>query len=106
MATIRFQPSGLCVRGVPRGAALIDVADEHLAAGVPFSCRSATCGTCRVEVLDGADGLAPAGEEERELLALLAEGPAVRLCCKLEVAAGSDDATIVLRIPTADDAES
>jgi len=56
----------------PLGGSLGDLCDvAH--APVAFSCRSATCGTCRVAVLEGADYLLPPDAEERELLASLTE---------------------------------
>lgn len=66
------------------GAELVDICDEVLAP-VPFSCRSASCGTCQVEVLEGAELLEAPGPEERELLDLLA-GPANnRLACQAKL---------------------
>jgi ferredoxin len=66
----------------PAGARLLDVCDEH-DAPVPFSCRGASCGTCRIEVVDGADRLEPAEDDERELLDLLGDDPArCRLACQ------------------------
>src|SRR5262249_17940488 len=51
---------------VPEGGALVDVCDEYLAP-VPFSCRSASCATCHIEVLEGAELLEPPEAEERVL---------------------------------------
>jgi 2Fe-2S ferredoxin len=85
MALVRFEPADFEVEVAP-GTRLIDVTDEHPAADVPYSCRSATCGTCRVEVRAGADGLAPPSDEEAEMLELLDERPGVRLCCQLVLA--------------------
>jgi ferredoxin len=72
---------------------LVDIADEVLAP-IPFSCRSATCATCQVEVTEGADLLRPPEADERELLALLGSPPAVRLACQAVVRCGGG----VLRI--------
>lgn len=66
---------------VPEGGALVDVCDEHYAP-VPFSCRSATCGTCHIMIVEGAEHLEPPGEVEAELLSVL-RGPASgRLACQ------------------------
>ena len=43
---------------VPEGGALVDTCDDNNAP-VPFSCKSASCGTCRIEILEGADELLP-----------------------------------------------
>jgi 2Fe-2S ferredoxin len=70
---------------VQHGAAVMDACD---AAGAPiqFCCRSASCGTCRVEVLRGGDQLVPAGPDELLMLAVFDADPArVRLVCQLRV---------------------
>jgi 2Fe-2S ferredoxin len=72
----------------PEGGRLVDLCDE-LRASVPFSCRSATCGTCRVDVLEGADLLEPARAEELEVLHLFGDNPSrCRLACQARVRAG------------------
>ena len=35
--------------------------------GIPFSCNSGVCGTCQVEILEGAENLGELNEEEIEL---------------------------------------
>jgi 2Fe-2S ferredoxin len=69
---------------VPEGGEIVDIADEHFAP-IPFSCRSASCGTCQVEVLEGEDLLEPQNEAERELIPLL--GGKGRLACQARVRA-------------------
>ncbi len=49
---------------VPDGARIDEVCEN---AGIPFSCNSGVCGTCQVEVLEGADNLDELNEEENEL---------------------------------------
>ena len=36
-------------------------------AGIPFSCNSGVCGTCQVEVIEGAENLGELNDEEKEL---------------------------------------
>jgi len=36
-------------------------------AGIPFSCNSGVCGTCQIEVLEGADNLGELNQEENDL---------------------------------------
>ena len=36
-------------------------------AGIPFSCNSGVCGTCQIEILEGAENLGELNEEESEL---------------------------------------
>lgn len=67
---------------VPQGGELVDICD-HFFAPIPFSCRSASCGTCQVDVLEGADLLEAPNDAERELLPLL--GGHGRLACQARV---------------------
>ena len=60
---------------------LLDVCDAARAP-VAFSCRSASCGVCRVEVVLGADLLEPPGHDEIEVLALFGAAPSERLACQ------------------------
>lgn len=69
----------------PDGSALIDLCDEH-DAPIPFSCRSASCGTCRIHVLEGAEDLLPAAEDELDLLDVFnLKPPYVRLTCQAKL---------------------
>ncbi len=67
---------------------IVDLCDDHRAP-IGFWCRSADCGTCRVEVLAGAELLEPAREDERALLGRLAAPPAQRLACQAMLRAGA-----------------
>ena len=67
---------------VPAGGDVVDICDEHFAP-IPFSCRSASCGTCQVEVLEGEDLLEPQNDAERDLIPLL--GGKGRLACQARV---------------------
>jgi 2Fe-2S ferredoxin len=72
----------------PAGGRLLDLCDAAGAA-IPFSCRSATCGTCRVEVLEGADLLESPNLEEADLLQLYGDDAARRrLACQARVRPG------------------
>ncbi|MGH7439832.1 MAG: 2Fe-2S iron-sulfur cluster-binding protein [Polyangiaceae bacterium] len=72
----------------PDGGALIDMCDES-SAPVAFSCRSASCGTCRVEVVEGADMLEPPKAPEIEVLEVFGDEPGkVRLACQTRVKPG------------------
>ena len=70
---------------VPEGGEIVDICDQHFAP-IPFSCRSASCGTCQVEVLEGADLLEPMNDAEAELIPLL--GGKGRLACQACVKPG------------------
>jgi ferredoxin len=72
----------------PDGARLIDVCDERNAP-VPFSCRSASCGTCRIDVLEGGELLEPPRDEELDILDIFGDDPAKRrLACQARVRPG------------------
>jgi ferredoxin len=66
------------------GGELLDICD-HFLAPIPFSCRSASCGTCHVHVPEGASLLEPPDPEEQELLDLLGGLPNHRLACQARV---------------------
>ena len=72
----------------PDGGELRDLCD-HALAPVPFSCRSATCGTCQIEVLEGANLLEAPNRAERELLTVLGASDRDRLCCQARVRPGA-----------------
>jgi ferredoxin len=72
----------------PDGGALVDLCDEH-GAPVLFSCRSASCGTCRIDVLEGADLLDPPADDELDVLDIFADDPkARRLACQARLRPG------------------
>jgi 2Fe-2S ferredoxin len=82
---VRFEPSGFEV-DARAGEAIMDITDANPAAEVPYSCRAATCGTCRVEVLEGGEALSVADQFELEVLDLFGDTPdRVRLCCQAKL---------------------
>ena len=86
---VRFEPSGFEVDAEP-GEAIMDITDANPAADVPYSCRAATCGTCRVQVLEGADALSVADIDEIEVLDIFGDTPdEVRLCCQTKLVDGT-----------------
>ena len=95
MAKVRFEPAGF-ETDVEPGTRLVDVTDDHPEAEVSFSCRSASCGTCRVAVVEGAEAMAPAEEDEQEVLEIFGDPPEVRLCCQLRLEKDTD--RVVLRV--------
>jgi ferredoxin len=73
----------------PDGGRFVDLCDDH-GAPVPFSCRSASCGTCRIDVIEGIDLLEPPAEDELELLDLFGDDPSQRrLACQACVRGGA-----------------
>ncbi len=49
---------------VPDGSRIKDYAEEL---GVPFSCRSGICGTCKIDIISGAENLNELNESELEM---------------------------------------
>jgi ferredoxin len=90
MPTIAFSGNELgppVSAAMPEGGRLLDACDETRAP-VAFSCRSASCGTCRVEVVTGAALLEPPRREELDVLDLFAAPPSQRLACQAMVRPG------------------
>lgn len=86
----------------PEGGRLLDLCDElghhegdDARAPIAFSCRGASCGSCRVEVLEGTELLVAPERDERDTLALLGAPAAERLACQTVVRAG--EGRVVLR---------
>jgi ferredoxin len=72
----------------PAGTALVDLCDDRNAP-VPFSCRSASCGTCRIDVLEGGDLLQPPRDEELDILDIFGDDPKKRrLACQARLGEG------------------
>lgn len=94
---VRFEPAGLEVEAQP-GEAIMDITDAHPDAEVPYSCRSATCGTCRVEVVEGAEALSPPDEDELEVLEIFGDTPdRVRLSCQMRLV-NAEAARVTLKV--------
>ena len=73
---------------VEKGGELVDICD-HYFVPIPFSCRSASCGTCHIEILEGEELLSPPEEQEEELLDILGgDGETRRLACQARVKPG------------------
>lgn len=94
MAKVRFEPAGYEVEVTP-GTELVDVCDDHPEAEVPFSCRSASCGTCRVRVKSGVEALSKPEDDELDVLEVFGDGPDVRLACQLTLV---NDAAVELEV--------
>jgi 2Fe-2S ferredoxin len=72
----------------PGGDELLDLCDAVLAP-IPFSCRSASCATCQIEVMAGQELLEAPEEAEQELLEILGAPENHRLACQVKVRAGA-----------------
>jgi ferredoxin len=51
-----------------------------------FGCRIGICGTCAIQILEGAESLHPRSEEENNFLETMAPGkPELRLACQIQI---------------------
>ena len=49
---------------IPDGSGIDALCEK---AGIPFSCNSGVCGTCQIEVMEGAENLGELNKEEQDL---------------------------------------
>jgi ferredoxin len=90
MPTVSFEGNLFgedCIAEAPDGGPLVDLCDAATAP-VPFSCRSATCGTCRVEILEGEALFEPREPAEDDLLAIFGDPTHFRLACQAKLKKG------------------
>lgn len=75
------------VADAPDGGSLVDISDDVLAP-IPFSCRSASCATCHVQVLEGAELLEPPNPEELDLMDVVGGPEGSRFACQVQLKPG------------------
>lgn len=81
---------------VRAGELLMDACERH-GADVDFSCRAASCSTCRVEVVAGAEQLATPDEWERQLLEAVGNPSNTRFCCVARAQAAAAPGVVRVR---------
>ncbi|MBI4232205.1 (2Fe-2S)-binding protein [Candidatus Peregrinibacteria bacterium] len=85
MPKVKFSNTGDEVE-VETGAALKDVTKDN---GWPiaYGCEDGVCGTCIIEVEEGAENVSPMEETEDQTLDMMCmkEGGKHRLCCQCKV---------------------
>ncbi len=85
MPRVKFLPSGF-ETDIQVGTSLVDLTDEYPEAEVPYSCRSASCGTCRVQVKEGKEALSAMDDDEQEVIEIFGDDRGdVRLCCQIRL---------------------
>jgi len=72
----------------PEGGDLLDMCDAHLAP-VPFSCRSASCATCEIHVVEGIEHFEAPNFEEADLLQILGNRKNHRIACQARLRPGN-----------------
>ncbi len=81
MVKVHFRLEDLLVEA-PVGTSLQGIADAA-GADITFGCRTGSCGTCRVSIVEGLEHCSEAGPEERDFLAGLDAPPDQRLACQV-----------------------
>ena len=83
MPKITFVATGQEVE-VPAGTSYLDFCQTN---DVPqdFGCTVGSCGTCRVEIVAGAESLNPITDEERETVEMCTSVEGARLGCQLVI---------------------
>ena len=97
MPTVRFLPADVVVEAEP-GRSVLDAALER-GINLYHTCGgNASCSTCRVRVISGAQGLSPMDSAEAQVLDAFDLKPPHRLACQSLVVRGD----IVCEIPDRD----
>ncbi|MBT3583903.1 MAG: (2Fe-2S)-binding protein [Halobacteriovoraceae bacterium] len=83
--TITFQSEGEHAPvKLTAGKTLMESFDKEISP-IRYGCEGGVCGTCLVNILEGADHVNAPDDEEKETLEELATTPQARLACRLEV---------------------
>jgi ferredoxin len=69
---------------MPSGTRIVEYCDKNNTA-ILFGCRSASCGTCMIQVVDGMNHLSPKGDKEKDLLEMVSAGQHERLACQCSI---------------------
>jgi len=71
---------------IPDGSKLDELEGKST---VLFACKSASCGSCLVRVVEGAENLEQPNEQEKIGLEAFATQPNQRLCCQAKIRKGT-----------------
>lgn len=83
MPKVNFKDDDLQV-DVEVGANMKEVAQAE-GASIPFGCEQGICGTCLINVPEGADNLSDPTDQEKETLEAMGAEPEQRLACQCQV---------------------
>ena len=84
MATVEVKNDGASVH-VPDGSLLAELDGK---CSILFACKSASCASCKVKVLEGMENLEHPSELEQAGLATFATDPHERLMCVCKIKKG------------------
>lgn len=82
-AKLTFSDIDLAV-SVPVGARVIEIS-EKVGSGIIYGCREGDCGTCLMQVEEGANNLSSPSVVEHQILSNMAAGRNQRLACQAQV---------------------
>ena len=82
MPTVTFLDNGERYE-IPEGSYL--EACQELDIPHDFGCTVGSCGTCRCEIVEGAENVQPPSDEEKETLDMVTDHAGARLGCMLTV---------------------
>lgn len=81
-------PKGEQTANGPAGSTVLAVSGR-MRNPIASGCSDSSCGTCRVEVLEGAENLAPPDDRERATLRASGHPDHYRLTCRAELLKGT-----------------
>ena len=84
MATVEVKNDGASVE-LPDGSLLAELDGK---CSILFACKTASCASCKVKVLEGMDNLEAPNELEEAGLATFATDPKERLMCVCKIKSG------------------
>ena len=86
MAEIVFESDNIS-KQVADDSKVVTIADE-IGASLPFGCREASCGACRLLVIEGMENLSDVNEDEIEVLGQDKVNEGYRLGCQISIKFG------------------
>lgn len=67
-----------------RGIDLIELCDNEIT-DLNFMCRKASCATCLIEVIEGAENINPVTGQEKIVLSMVSDNANARLACQVRL---------------------
>jgi len=86
MAEIVFESDNIS-KEVPDNSKIATIADE-VQASLPFGCREASCGACKLLVIEGMENLSDVIDDEIDVLGESKINEGYRLGCQISVKSG------------------
>jgi len=97
MASVRLLPADLHLE-IGADERLLDACDAAAPGALPLACRAGNCGSCWLQVIQGAAAFLPASPRERSTLQQLGAAENERLGCQLHSVSDPANELIVLRL--------